>query len=68
MAKTSLLRIQLESTMLFFIAKRGPLAGVFPSPPLLLSLCACVDAVCNSVMLAVFLGLCVSGAADSGKE
>lgn len=55
--------------MLFFIAKRGPLAGVFPSPPpLLLSLCACVDAVCNSVMLAVFLGLCVSGAADSGKE
>lgn len=54
--------------MLFFIAKRSPLAGVFPSPPLLLSLCACVDAVCNSVMLAVFLGLCVSGAADSGKE
>lgn len=68
MAKTSLLRIRLKSTMLVFIAKRSLLAGVFPSPLLLFSLCASVDADCDSVMLAVFLGLCVSGAADSGKE
>ena len=58
-----------QSTMLFFIAKRSRLAGVFPSPPppppplhslsmqIVIWLC-----------LAVFLGLCVSGATDWGKN
>lgn len=45
MAKTSLLSIQLESTMLVFIAKRSLLAGVFLLPLLVFSLCSSADAV-----------------------
>ena len=63
-----------QSTMLFFNAKWSQFAGVFPSPPpppplpLCLSLRASVSAVHDLIMLPVFLGLCVTSAADQGKN
>lgn len=67
-AKTSQLRIRLRAQCCFLLPKRVGLLGCFSPPPPLLSLCASVDAVCDLIMLAVFLGLCVSGAADRGKN
>lgn len=66
-AKTSLLRICLRAQCRFLLPKGVGLLG-FSLSTSSSSSSLSVDAVCDWLCLTVFLGLCVSGAADWGKN